>query len=91
MLRIVSTAVIPGLLVIAAAALAQEPVPARIRGTIAGMDKQVMTVTDRAGGTESITLKPDATVVEVVPTTLAEIKPNSFVGVTALPAAPMAR
>jgi hypothetical protein len=85
MLRIVSTAVIPGLLVIAAAALAQEPVPARIRGTIAGMDKQVMTVTDRAGGTESITLKPDAAVVEVVPTTLAEIKPNSFVGVTALP------
>jgi len=85
MLRIVSTAIVPGLLVIAAVAFAQEPVPARIRGTVTTMDHQTMTVTDRAGGTETVTLKPDAMVVEVVPTSLAEIKPDSFVGVTAMP------
>jgi hypothetical protein len=87
MLRIVSTAVLPGLLVVAAVAFAQEPVPARIRGTVAAMDHQTMTLTDRAGGTETVTLKPDAMVVEVVPTSLAEIKPDSFVGVTSMPGA----
>ena len=87
MLRIVTTAILPGLLVVAAVAFAQEPMPARIRGTVAAMDHQTMTVTDRAGGTETVTLKPDAMVVEVVPTSLAEIKPDSFVGVTSLPGA----
>ncbi len=87
MLRIVSTAIVPGLLVVAAVAFAQEPMPARIRGTVAAIDHQTLTVTDRAGGTETVTLKPDAAVVDVVATSLAEIKPNSFVGVTSMPGA----
>ncbi|MEA2755261.1 MAG: hypothetical protein QOJ54_1550 [Aliidongia sp.] len=85
MRRILSTVVIPGLLVVAAAALAQEPVPARIRGTIAAVDSQTLTVTTKGGATETVTLKPGATVNQVVTTKLSEIKPNSFVGVTALP------
>jgi hypothetical protein len=77
--------VVPGLLVVAAAALAQEAVPARIRGTIAEVDNQTLTITTKSGATEKVTLKAGAAVNEVVSTKLSEIKPNSFVGVTALP------
>jgi hypothetical protein len=87
MFRTISTAVLPALLVIAVTALAQEAMPARIRGTIAAVDKQALTITARTGETQIVTLKPDATVVEVVATKLSEIKPNSFVGVTAMPGA----
>ena len=85
MFRTISTAILPGLLVIGVAALAQEAVPARIRGTIVGIDKQALTVTAKTGETEIVMLKPDAMVSEVVATKLSEIKPNSFVGVTAMP------
>jgi hypothetical protein len=83
----ISTAVLPALLVIAVTALAQEPVPARIRGTVVGLDKQVLTVVSKSGDTQIVTLKPDASVSEVVPAKLSEITPNSFVGVTAMPGA----
>jgi len=85
MFRTISTAILPGLLVIGVAALAQEAVPARIRGTIVGIDKQALTVTAKTGETEIVMLKPDAMVSEVVATKLSDIKPNSFVGVTAMP------
>jgi hypothetical protein len=85
MLRMLFTVVVPGLLVVAAAALAQEAVPARIRGTITAIDNQIITVTTRSGETQSITLKPGVSINEVVATKLSEIKPNSFVGVTAMP------
>jgi|SRR5580658_596526 hypothetical protein len=87
MLRILSTVVVPGLLVVAAAALAQEPVPARIRGTIAAVDNQVVTIIAKSGETQRVALKPDVKVNEVIATKLSEIKPNSFVGVTAFPGA----
>jgi hypothetical protein len=87
MRRILSTVVVPGLLVVAAAALAQEAVPARIRGTIAAVDNQTLTITTKSGATEKVTLKAGAAVNEVVATKLSEIKPNSFVGVTAMPGA----
>ena len=85
MLRTLSTVVVASLLVVAAAALAQEPVPARIRGTIAAIDNQVVTIVSKSGETRMVTLKPGLTVSEVVATKLSEIQPNSFVGVTALP------
>ena len=87
MFRTISTAILPGLLVIGVAALAQEAVPARIRGTVVSIDKQALTVTAKTGETETVMLKPDAMVSEVVATKLSEIKPNSFVGVTAMPGA----
>jgi hypothetical protein len=85
MLRLLLTVVIPGLFVVAAAALAQEAVPTRIRGTITAVDNQVVTVTTRSGETQTITLKPGVMVNEVVATKLSDVKPNSFVGVTAMP------
>jgi hypothetical protein len=87
MFRTISTAILPGLLVIGVTALAQEAVPARIRGTVVSIDKQALTVTAKTGETEIVMLKPDAMVSEVVATKLSEIKPNSFVGVTAMPGA----
>ena len=62
MFRTISTAILPGLLVIGVAALAQEAVPARIRGTIVSIDKQALTITAKTGETEIVTLKPDAMV-----------------------------
>lgn len=85
MLRLLTSVVLPGCLVLGVTALAQETVPARLRGTIAAVSDQVLTITDKAGATQTISLKPGLAVVDIVPAKLADIKPNSFVGVTAMP------
>jgi hypothetical protein len=55
----------------------------RIRGTLASVEGTVMHVTPNEGGDAVLTLAPDARVTLVEPTTLAEVKPGSFIGTAA--------
>lgn len=76
--------------VVAAAVLAFTPALAqqqnvRVRGTIERVDGPVLTVKSRDGETLSLTLSDDVKVVALVKASLADIKPGSFVGATALP------
>lgn len=59
--------------------------PVRIRGTIEQMDEQVMTVKSREGDTLKVKLTDDAKVLAIVKASLADIRPGSFVGSTAMP------
>lgn len=56
--------------------------PSRIRGTIDNVDGNKLTVTARDGTTQKIGLASDVVVTGLVKTTLADVKPGSYVGVT---------
>ena len=64
------------------AVLAQANV--RVRGTISEVKGDVLSVKSRDGRTIQLHLAPDAQVVTAKKTTLAEMGPNAYVGVTAV-------
>ena len=69
-------------------ALAQPfaPETMRVTGTIEAADANSITVRAlEGGGTNKVTLTPDAKVFDVSTTTLAEVKPGAFIGVGATP------
>jgi hypothetical protein len=57
----------------------------RIRGTIESVDGATYVVKTREGAEQKIALAPNAQVAGVVKASLADVKPGSYVGVTALP------
>lgn len=57
--------------------------PTRVRGTIASLEGNVLHVTAKTGGDTMITLGPKLTVSAVVPSSMADIKPGSFIGTAA--------
>ncbi len=71
------------LLLSLAPASAQQP--ARVRGTIEKIDGSTLTIKSREGATVNVVLKDGAAVRGVAKAQLADIKQNSFVGITAMP------
>ncbi|TMA21687.1 MAG: hypothetical protein E6J85_06965 [Deltaproteobacteria bacterium] len=69
--------------VVGTAAFAQTP-PVKVRGTIVGLDGDVLTVKSKDGTEKKVELAKDATVAVAQKTTLAEIKPGTLVGSTAV-------
>lgn len=74
-------------LVLAAGALAQTAPPTRIRGTIAALDGLALTIATREGPSVKIMLDEKYAVAAPQKLTLADIKPNSYIGTAAVPAA----
>ena len=73
-------------LTLAGTALAQQPVaPMRVRGQIEKVDGSALTVKARDGATMAINVADNARVTGIVKASLADIKPNSYIGVTAMP------
>ncbi len=66
---------------------AQAPAPVRIRGEIAAVDANSLTVRRQDGATVKIATKPDLAVSALKKISLADIKPGSFIG-TATKTAP---
>ena len=65
---------------------AQAPQPTvRVRGVIEQVDSKSLTVKDRSGEVVTLVRPADMNVSEVVPLSMADIKPNSFVGTGAIP------
>jgi hypothetical protein len=71
------------LLLSIAPASAQQP--SRVRGTIEKVDGNTLTVKSRDGASVTVVLKDGAAVRGVEKAQLADIKQNSFVGITAMP------
>ena len=57
----------------------------RLRGTIEKVDGNTLQVKSREGATLTVKLKDGATVTGVAKAALADIKQNSFIGITAMP------
>jgi hypothetical protein len=70
------------------AAIAQQsPTPTRVRGTIEGVDGDVLAVTSRSGQDVKLHLTTDAKIVGIIKISLADIKVGSFIGTTTVPGA----
>ena len=74
-------------LTLVGSALAQQPAPVRVRGQIEKVDGNTLTVKARDGASLTIAVPDNVRVMNFVQATLADIKPNSFIGVTAMPQA----
>jgi hypothetical protein len=68
-----------------AAVAQQPPTPTRVRGTIEGVDGDVLSVRSRSGEHVKLHLTGDAKVVGIIRISLADIKLGSFIGTTTVP------
>ena len=62
-----------------------QPAPERIRAIIDKVDGDVLSLKTREGGTATVRLAPDTRISALVKATLADIKPDSFIGVAGMP------
>jgi hypothetical protein len=68
------------------AAIAQQsPTPTRVRGTIEGVDGDVLAVKSRSGQDVTLHMTGDAKIVGIIKISLADIKVGSFIGTTTVP------
>jgi hypothetical protein len=63
----------------------QPPAPSRVRGTIEGVDGDVITVKSRSGEDVKLHMTADMKVVGIIKIALADIKVGSFIGATTVP------
>jgi len=69
------------------ASFAQQPPPVRVRGTVEGADGPMLTVKTREGAAIKVKLTDNVAVRGIIKASLADIKDNSFIGVTGTPQA----
>jgi hypothetical protein len=69
----------------ATAASAQAPATVRIRGAIEAVDGPVLTVKSREGAEMKVRVTDNVAVIGIAKSSLADIKPNSYIGVSAMP------
>jgi hypothetical protein len=65
----------------------QSPTPSRVRGTIEGVEGDVIAVKSRSGEDVKLHMTSDMRVVGIVRISLADIKVGSFIGTTTVPGA----
>src|SRR5258705_13835390 len=63
-------------------AIAQQTSPSRVRGTIEGVDGEVLSVKSRGGEDVKLRMTGDMRVVGIAKISLADIKVGSFIGTT---------
>ena len=71
--------------VLTSVAWAQQPPPVRIRGTIEAVDGSMLTIKSREGAELKVRMTDNVAVFGVAKTELSEIKPGSYIGVSAMP------
>ena len=79
-------AAIAAIAVSAVSAIAQQsPTPSRVRGTIEGVDGDVVAVKSRSGEDVKLHMTGDIRLVGIIKISLADIKVGSFIGTTTVP------
>ena len=71
--------------VLASAASAQQPPTVRIRGTIESVDGPMLMIKSREGTDMKVRMTDNVVVFGVAKTAMSEIKPGSYIGVSAMP------
>jgi hypothetical protein len=75
------------LMLAGSASYAQQSPPVRVRGTVAGVDGNLVTVKSRDGAELKLKLKDNAPVRAIIPAKLTDIKAGNSVGITSSPQA----
>jgi hypothetical protein len=73
--------------VLSSTAWAQQPPTVRIRGTIESIDGKTLNIKTREGTDAKVNMTDDIFVIAIAKTSLSEIKPGSYIGVSAIPQA----
>src|SRR6266436_5886850 len=71
--------------VLGSVAWAQQPPPVRIRGTIESVDGAMLMIKSREGTDMKVRVTDNVAVFGVAKTEMSEIKPGSYIGVSAMP------
>ena len=71
--------------VLASVGWAQQPPPVRIRGTIESVDGAMLMIKSREGTDMKVRVTDNVAVFGVAKTEMSEIKPGSYIGVSAMP------
>jgi hypothetical protein len=71
--------------IFASTAWAQQPPTVRIRGTIESVDGPVLSIKSREGTDMKVRVTDNVVVVGIAKSSLADIKENSYIGVSAMP------
>jgi hypothetical protein len=71
--------------VLESAAWAQQPPTVRVRGTIEAVDGSLLTVKSREGDQLKVRMTDNVAVVAITNIAMSEIKPGSYIGVSAMP------
>jgi hypothetical protein len=83
--KLVTLRVLAGFVLFSTVAAAQQAPTVRIRGTIDAVDGPVLSIKTREGNDVKVKTTDNVAVFGVVKTSLSEIKPGSYIGVTAMP------
>jgi hypothetical protein len=70
---------------LASAAWAQQQPTVRIRGTIEGIDGPMLMIKTREGTDVKVKMTDDLSVIGIAKTSLSEIKPGNYIGVSGMP------
>ena len=81
----VLAASLTALAVLGSVAWAQQPPPVRIRGTIESVDGANLMIKSREGADMKVRMTDNVAVFGVAKTEMSEIKPGSYIGVSAMP------
>lgn len=81
----VGTGAVLAVTLLSSVVYAQQPQPVRIRGSIESVDGAMLTVKTRDGDQRKVHLSDNVAVTGITKTTLADIKPGSYIGVTGQP------
>ena len=71
--------------VLGSATSAQQPPTVRIRGTIESVDGSILMIKSREGTDMKVRVTDNVVVIGIAKSSLADIKPNSYIGVSAMP------
>ena len=71
--------------ILASSAWAQQAPPTRIRGTIEGVDGNMLAIKTREGADVKVRMTDNVAVFTVVKTELSQVKAGSYIGVSAMP------
>lgn len=71
--------------VLSSTAWAQQAPTVRIRGTIESIDGKTLNIKTREGSEVKVKMTDDIAVIGIAKTSLSEIKPGSYIGVSAMP------
>lgn len=83
-LGLIASMTIAGGVAFAGTAFAKAPPPLPVRGTITSVTGSMLAITETSGANVSVSLAPGATVTDVIPGSLADVKAGTYVGTAAV-------
>lgn len=83
-IRLIMSCLVASVALLSAAVAAAQTTPVRLRGAITAIDDKTVTIATREGASVNVKLADNWTVGLVVPASMSDIKPGTFVGIASL-------